>query len=271
MNRQCAQCKAFNPQQARFCHACGTSLDVDVGQKTVVLPPPSFQPAMPPPPEQATQFVQHARGTGESTAARPAAEPYSTPSQREETVLCLDISDSMRQPYSGSSTKLEAAIKASIAMVLDKGQSDPLDEIALVTFRSRARVEMRMSPIGTCKTEIIETIESLRPDNGTDINAGLRVSRDIFDWSRQDVVRRIVLLTDGHGGEPLKTAEELKSRGVVIDVIGVGANKDRTTVDEELLRQVASVINGEVHYQFITDQKTLTNVFLGLAHKTQTA
>lgn len=268
MNRQCAQCKAFNPQEARFCHACGTSLDVDMGQKTVVLPPPSFQPAAPP--EQITRIVQHAHGTSESMA-KPAAERCTTPSQREQTVLCLDISDSMRQPYSGSSTKLEAAIKASIAMVLDKGQSDPLDEIALVTFRSRPKVVLGMSPISTCKMEIIEAIESLRPDNGTDINAGLKTSRDVFDWSRHEVVRRILLLTDGHGGEPLKTAQDLKSRGVVIDVIGVGANKDHTAVDEELLRQIASVINGEVHYQFITDQKTLTSTFLHLAGKTQTA
>lgn len=268
MNRQCAQCKAFNPQQARFCHACGTSLDMDMGQKTVVLPPLPFQPAAPP--EQITQIVQHTRKASELTS-RPAAEQCSTPSQREQTSLCLDISTSMRQLYSGSKTKLEAAAKSSIAWVLDKAQRDALDEIALVTFRSRAWVEMPMSPIHKCKTEFIEAIEALRPDNGTDLNAGLAAAWNSFDWSRQDVTRRILMLTDGHGGDPLKTAEELKSRGVVIDVIGVGANKDHTAVDEELLRQIASVTNGEVHYQFITDQETLTKTFLDLAGKTQTA
>ena len=269
MNRQCAQCKAFNPQEARFCHACGTSLDVDMGQKTVVLPQPSFQAAVQA--EQVKQVVRRARETGEPSIIRPATERSSKDSQREQTVLCLDISGSMEEPYSGSTTKLQAAAKSSIAWLLDKAQRDALDEIALVTFRSRAWVEMPMSPIQKCKTEFIEAIEALRPDNGTDQNAALETARDIFDWSRQDVTRRILMLTDGHGGQPLKTAQDLKARGVVIDVIGVGANKDHNDVDEELLRQVASVTNGEVHYQFITDQETLTKTVLGLAGKTQIA
>lgn len=90
----------------------------------------------------------------------------------------------------------------------------------------------------------------------------------MFDWSRNDVVRRIVLLTDGHGGEPLRTAEDLKSRGVVIDVIGVGSNPSR--VDEKLLRKVASVIEGETRYRFIKDQQTLVGHYTQLANKTKT-
>ena len=46
------------------------------------------------------------------------------------------------------------------------------------------------------------------------------VARDMFDWNRKDIVRRIILLTNGEGGDPLHTAKDLKSRGVVIDIIG---------------------------------------------------
>ena len=267
MNRECEQCKAFNPQDARFCRSCGASLEDDIGQTTVVLPRAPFPPGIPP--EQFRTIVPRSHETGEPTTVLPATERDLDGNQREHTVFCLDTSASMGELYSGRSTKLEAACKASVAMVLNKGQIDPLDEIALVTFRSKATVHLGMSPIATYKMDIIEAIQSLAADNGTDINAGLKATRGVFNWARQDVVRRIVLLTDGQGGQPLGTAEDLKARGVVIDVIGVGA--DPSGVDEKLLRKVASFIDGELHYHFIKDQQTLTNVFLDLAHKTQTA
>ena len=95
---------------------------------------------------------------------------------------------------------------------------------------------------------------------------GLRIARDAFDWHRKSVVRRIILLTDGHGGDPMETAEDLKSRGVVIDVVGVG--RAPGAVDETLLHQVASVIEGETRYRFIKDQKTLVDHYTQLANKT---
>ena len=88
----------------------------------------------------------------------------------------------------------------------------------------------------------------------------------MFDWQRQDVVRRIVLLTDGEGGDPLAMADELKSRGVVIDCIGIGPEPSK--VNESLLRQVASVIQGQCRYRFIKDSRTLIQHYTMLAGKT---
>ena len=82
------------------------------------------------------------------------------------------------------------------------------------------------------------------------------------------MVRRIVLLTDGHGGHPIDTARDLKSKGVVIDVIGVGSAP--SGVDEKLLRNVASVVEGEARYRFIKDQQTLVAHYTQLANKTAT-
>ncbi len=76
------------------------------------------------------------------------------------------------------------------------------------------------------------------------------------------------MLTDGQGGEPLATAERLKSRGVVIDVIGVG--KTPSDVNEPLLKKVASNIQGELHYRFIKDHQSLIAHYTQLAHKTKT-
>ena len=188
--------------------------------------------------------------------------------QREHTVFVIDISGSMYSMYDGRLTKLEAAAKANITMVQNKAQIDPYDEIGIVSFESYATVLLNLCPIYSQQQQIIRTLQALTSNGGTDINKGLKAARDIFDWDRNDVVRRIVLLTDGHGGHPLQTAEDLKSRGVVIDVIGVGSSP--SSVDEKLLRKVASVIEGETRYRFIKDQQTLVTHFEHLANKTKT-
>ncbi len=53
----------------------------------------------------------------------------------------------------------------------------------------------------------------------------------------------------------------------MIDVIGVGP--DPSHVNEKLLRKVASFIDGELHYRFIKDQKTLVDHYTHLAMKTK--
>ena len=128
---------------------------------------------------------------------------------------------------------------------------------------------MDLCPINAYKRQIILALQSLSIQGGTDINEGLKVASDAFNWSRDDVVRRIVLLTDGHGGHPIRTAEALKSQGVVIDVIGIGERPSE--VNEKLLRKVASVIEGEVRYRFIKDQQTLVAHYTQLANKTATS
>jgi Mg-chelatase subunit ChlD len=189
--------------------------------------------------------------------------------QREHVVNVMDISHSMDGEYDCQFTKLQAAIRANVTLVIEKAGIDPYDEVGIVVFDDSAQVMLPLSPLHSHKRQVIQTLQSLRSRGGTDINEGLKAAREVFDWSRTDVVRRIILLTDGQGGHPLGTAEDLKSRGVVIDVIGVG--KDPSGVDEKLLRQVASVINGETYYRFIKDQKTLVGEFTRLARKTVTA
>jgi hypothetical protein len=91
----------------------------------------------------------------------------------------------------------------------------------------------------------------------------------LFDWHRAGVVRRVVLETDGHGGNPLQTAEYMKQNGVVIDVVGIGEHP--SGVDEKLLKKVASVVEGELRYRFIKDHRTLVAHYTQLANKTATA
>ena len=272
MNQICPSCKAENQSESRFCQLCGATLSATMVQgRTViaaVLPAQSHREFIPQ--DQVQTIVAKAEkafGAGVMTVAtNPVSQDRAH--QREHTVMVNDISGSMSAKYAGGMSKLEASKRASVTMVLEKAQLDPNDEIGLVSFDHKARRLIDLCPLHSHKPQIIKTIQSLQIEGGTDINAGLRTARDMFNWSRKGIVRRIVLLTDGHGGHPLRTVDNLKGRGVVIDVIGVGKNSH--SVDEKLLKQVASTIDGENHYWFIKDQQTLVKHYTQLANKTAT-
>lgn len=271
MSQQCPNCQVENPDAARFCGACGATLAATMVQGNTVVaaqppPPPSVgsnPPVSPapapqsPPVRQPTFRPDQGVGPGSSTHLM---------NQREHTIFVIDKSGSMAAPYNGQYTKIEAAIRANTTMVVTKAQIDDQDQIGIVAFESSAFPILPLSPIASRKRQIIEALRSLTCDDGTDINEGLKAARNMFDWSRNDVVRRIVLLTDGHGGDPLRTVGDLKSRGVVIDVIGVGA--DPSNVDEKLLKKVASTVDGELRYRFIKDQQTLVKHYTHIAGKT---
>lgn len=227
-------------------------------------------PAMSPP---APQPIASPRSVGAAPvtvqgAGTPAGWPGDRNTQRELTVFVEDVSGSMAGYYDSRLSKLEAAKRATCSMVVQKGRLDLQDEIGLVQFNHAARGVLPLCRIESHKIKILQAIQSLAVDGGTDINAGLKAARDMFEWHRHGVVRRIVLLTDGHGGHPLATAEDLKDRGVVVDVVGVGANP--RGVNEKLLRKVASEIEGENRYRFVKDSQTLVEHYTQLANKTAT-
>jgi Mg-chelatase subunit ChlD len=214
------------------------------------------------------QRVQRTFGTT-PTLVGAGTVAMGRPGQREQVAIVNDVSGSMEEEYDPGITKLQASIRASVNLVLGKFQTDPQDEIGLVVFNSVAEVIEDFHPVGTYKARMIYALQSLKPEDGTDINEGLKAAQGMFDWSLHGVVRRVVLLTDGQGGDPLDTARELKARGVVVDVVGVGDKSDN--VDEVLLKKVASTVGGVLRYRFIKDQKTLVAHYTQLANKTATA
>lgn len=269
MSDICPHCMRPGPPSARYCTDCGATLGATLVQGRTVVAPAPVSP-LPMSDRQLKTLVQQAQQTfGKSSmTVQPFPMAGASKGQREHTTSVFDTSASMGWAYDGSMTKLEAAVRANTSMILNKAQLDPKDEVALVTFQKTAQIIMEMGPLHSHKRPFVEALQGLRTGSGTDINEGLKTARNGFDWSLSGVVRRIILLTDGQGGYPLGTAEDLKSRGVVIDVIGVGDAP--FNVDEKLLRKVASVVEGEVRYRFIKDQKTLVDHYTQLAGKTAT-
>jgi len=196
MNPNCSKCNALNPLGAQFCQACGATLGVTATQGcTVIAPTPTAPLQMSD--EQVKTIVQRAQNAfGNTTiACDPSQWDRSRASQREHMVSVVDKSDSMGKEYDSRYNKIQAAVRANTSMVLHKAQIDPNDEIGVVAFNSHAHILLPLCPIHSHKRQIIETLQSLDHDNGTDINEGLKKACEVFDWSRHDVVRRIVLLT----------------------------------------------------------------------------
>ena len=271
MSQTCAKCQTVNQQTARFCQSCGTTLSATMVQGRTVIAPvaPMGSPQMSA--NQVQTIVQRAQqsfGSG-PVNVMPNQATQINANQREQTVFVIDKSGSMSGNYDQRFSKLEAAKRANITMVLNKAQIDPYDEVGIITFNKYAQPILSICPIHSHKQQIIQAVQSIRVEGGTDIDKGLKAAMDMFNWSNNDVVRRIVLLTDGQGGYPLNTANELKDRGVVIDVVGVGNNP--SNVNEDLLRKVASTIEGELRYRFIKEQHTLVAHYTQLANKTATA
>ena len=77
---------------------------------------------------------------------------------------------------------------------------------------------------------------------------------------------QVILLTGGasnHGPNPVKVAASLKAKGIQLDIIGIGGSP--ADVNEPDLKQMASVINGQLRYWFIESSDALVDRFEPLA------
>jgi len=184
-----------------------------------------------------------------------------------DIVFVQDISGSMRWTDCDPS-RLEASKKAAEAHIRRRATLSLDDRVAIVTFNDHARVVLPLTELHRLN-EILHQLRKITAAGWTDIAEGLKAGKKIFlkdllDNPQLSRLRRILLLTDGRGGNPLKVANQLKSEGVLIEVIGVGG--DNSQVDEKLLRKVATTDpNGFTHYWFFRDTNSLVAHYEDLA------
>lgn len=276
MHITCPKCGQPHDDLDRFCPGCGhATAATSTGGRTVLMsstqtPSPTTMSRTRMRNFDARTVIDRARRTfgSDQTSIGPRTMLMEGSDQREHLFGVIDISGSMGELFERGVIKLDAARNALSAMLVNKASIDPSDEAGLITFESSAQVIQALQPLSSSKRLLLQALSGLRPTGGTDINDGLVMALNHFRWKKAGVVRRIVLLTDGHGGNPLKSAKKLKSRGVIIDVIGIGPTPD--AVDEPLLRKVASTVQGELRYRFIKDQTTLIGYYTQLGGKTAT-
>ena len=132
----------------------------------------------------------------------------------------------------------------------------PADYLALIGFNDAAKVHLGWTGIGDYQ-RITDALQYLVADGGTSLAEGLKAASRMFVKVHVDsYTRRILMLTDGHGGSPIKLADRLKAQGTLIQVIGIGGNP--SAVNEEVLKAIATTDNtGFTHYWFISDSQSL--------------
>lgn len=219
----------------------------------------------------------------------------------ERTVLVLDVSPSMEQS-DWKPSRLGGATEASNALLEFKAEHYPRDQVGIVSFSGSARAVRAMTEVSGGISSLKAALSGLKTGSATNITAGLvsasslltgesadatpsRLLQRIIGFIYEDAappgptpsstttragVDRVLLLTDGEhntGPAPDKRsgiAEQLKERGVCIDVIGIGGRP--RDVNASMLKRVASKnSDGSPRYCFIGDKAELVREFKRLA------
>jgi len=269
MSTTCPNCHRCIADGSLFCGACGGKLVSSPDVRTVAMsagavPYPAVSRATLTAAQRQTVTTRMAKFGG-ATVAMPIAGMHQNSSQREHVFLLIDVSGSMGAYFQGAVTKREAATRAAQALLQHK---DPNDEIGIIAFDDRAKLLLPLRPLHLCRQQAMAVLEQVPDGGGTDIPAGLKLASKSFNYHQQGVVRRVVLLTDGYGGDPRGIAADMKSRGVVIDTVGVGAAAQRDDVDEPLLKEIASTIQGQNRYRFLSSLDQLVGHYTILSGKT---
>ena len=190
-----------------------------------------------------------------------------------DIILCLDISGSMlAQDFSPN--RMEAAKRVASDFI----DARPTDRIGLVIFSGES---FTMAPLTTDRTVLknqLFNVESGLLEDGTAIGSGLATSVERLRSSKSRS-KVIILLTDGenNGGliDPNTAKEIAKSVGVRVYTVGVGTEgfapmpvqtaggvimqKEKVSIDEKLLTQIANETGGK--YFRAKDNESLSSIY----------
>jgi len=215
----------------------------------------------------------------------------------ERVILVLDHSGSMEEG-DWHPSRLDAAIEASEALIHLKVEKHPDDEVGVIAFSTRASVVHSPVRVSRAADSMVRALRRLSPGSSTNITAGLKLAEELLvadtiragrgpcktvgtwlSWllceprpqaPAPKPVRpayRIIVLTDGEhneGAGPYGIASRLKTKGTVIDCIGIGGTPK--AVNERMLKKIASKQpDGHPRYCFIGDKEKLILKFRELA------
>lgn len=166
--------------------------------------------------------------------------------------MCVDTSGSMH----GEPINL---VLQSISLVVDHLRSD--DRAALVSFASEGHIWLESQPFDEqAKTQITKALRTIKADGNTAMYDGLEKSLMLLAPQKDNMPRRILLLTDGQPNVGPSSSEALarlvrEKRGdVVVSTFGFGAHHD-----EVPLQAIARAGGGG--YTYIEDAKSAPAAF----------
>lgn len=178
-----------------------------------------------------------------------------------DIVMALDISDSMATSDFNGLTRFDAAKDVIISFI----QGRSYDRIGLVIFAEDAFYQAPP----TTDYNILATLVQDAPlagdrglSNRTAIGLGIASSTNLLRRS-SSASQVIILVTDGsnNAGEidPLSASQAAAAFGVRIYTIGMGSVEQGEALDEETLRQIATITDGRYFNALSLDD--LQNVY----------
>ncbi len=164
--------------------------------------------------------------------------------------LVLDVSGSM------SGNAIDNARKAAQSLV---ERLDAKDDFSMVTFSSSAEVLVADGPVGPRRKRILETIEQVHANGGTNISAGLDLGYAQAHDPKisPEAVKIVMFLSDGHANGGDTRPESLAERsarafqdGIQTSAFGLGAD-----FDAPLMSSIAD--RGAGGYYFLADSSQI--------------
>jgi Ca-activated chloride channel family protein len=245
--------------------AAGLALTALVLGLPHVAPPHPATPVAPPKPVSATH--------GSLTMTSRLSHPYITPGSADLFVTVdltgVEVPGSKRTPVnlavvidrSGSMSgyKLQQAKQAARHLV---GLLGPEDRLAIVHYGSDVKSLPSLPALPSNRGRMLEYIDGIWDDGGTNIGAGLHAGRSHVVGARGDyTVNRIILLSDGQATEGItddasltELVKNIRAEGVTVSAIGVG-----TDFNEDLMQGFAEY--GAGAYGFLEDAGQLASLF----------
>jgi Ca-activated chloride channel family protein len=172
-------------------------------------------------------------------------------SQRKDAVLTflIDVSGSM-----GDNNKLEM-VRQALGMLVNELR--PTDQVGIVVFTTTARDVLQPTPVSN-KSAIMSVINSLRPEESTNVQAGLSRAYSMASRAyRKGLINHVILCSDGvanvagtDSNTILAQAKEYATRDITLSTVGVGMG----TYNDVLLEQLADKGNGNYAYVDTTAQ-----------------
>jgi len=229
---------------------------------TPVAPTPPLPPT---PPAQASN--------GSLTMTSRLSHPYITVGSSDEFVTVdvtgAEVPGAQRSPVnlalvidrSGSMsgyklTQAKQAARQLVNLLRDE------DRLAIVHYGSDVKALPSMAATAANRARMIQYIEGIWDEGGTNISAGLTTGQHQVNAARNEYkVNRIILISDGQPTEGVTDEQGLKSvvkniraQGVTVSSIGVG-----TDFNEDLMQAFAEY--GAGAYGFLEDAGRLASIF----------
>ncbi len=178
-----------------------------------------------------------------------ADENAATAAERQPVALAvvLDVSGSMH------GDKIQQA-KNAVRQLVERMRDE--DQVAIITYDHETYVIQPLAPVGAVRQELYGRIAMIQPGGGTVIPQALTAGARALEGAPENLVRRMVLLSDGLDGSGQSVemvSSQIRNRasqGVSTSSLGIG-----TDYDERFMTSVAD--SGRGNYEFLASGSEL--------------